>query len=363
MDSDSPPSVPPAQAQSVGDATPDAGRVRRRAIAIALGSVVALGAAEGGLRVYHASQGTYELDDEARAARESSIWMRSDDPELVYVHRPKFTWREHGTTEASGLLRPADVTPIKPAGVWRVAIVGDSVGAALQVAHAQRFPTILERVLRDVGENVEVLNFCVNGYGTLQEARLVETRLDPFDIDVLVFQYCINDPLASYTPMTWFVDPDPPTSFTWDAIRRGSETLTGTSSELAYVPKDTFASPDFWIREYDPESESWARVRRGFDRIAAWSEEHDVPVLFVVVPLFIPQDPTGRTSQNFREQAAAEARARGFECVDLQSAFAHLPVAPMQLLAGDPYHPSAKGHAVIAGALVQPVLELLERTR
>ena len=330
---------------------------------MALGVALALVVAELGLRGYHAASGTYELDADALRARRSSIWTRSDDPELAYVHRPSHQGVGHAATEANGLLHPADVATAKPDGVLRIALVGDSVGAGLDLPYEQRFGTLLESVLRDVGMQVEVLNFCVNGYSTVQEARVVETRLDHFDVDVVVLQYCMNDPVVTHTPMAWFVDSEPPACFVVDSVRRGARALFGAPSELPYVPANVFETPEFWEQHYAPDSESWQSVCHGFDRIATWSETNAVPVLVAVVPLVIPQDPTGATSQAFREQAATAARARGLQCIDLQGAFTERSREPLQMTPGDVYHPNATGHAVIARSLMAPLLDILEGPR
>ncbi len=337
--------------------------LRRRMLALTLGLIVALAAAEGGLRAYHAWVGTYDLGDEAREARTWSVWQRSDDPELAYVHRPGYPSARNALTEASGLLSPTPVPLAKPDGVRRIALVGDSVGAALEQPHAQRFSTILEQLLRESGEAVEVLNHCVNRYGTTQEARMLETSVGRFDVDIVLLQYCINDPLVSYTPLTWFIDPDPPACFTWETVTRATAALAGGRSELPYVPKDTHEDPAFWSRHYEPTSEPWQRVCAGFDRVAAWSTERDVPVLVAVVPLFIPQDPLGTTSRGFREQVADAARARGLASVDVQLEAALRVTPAMQMFGGDPYHPSAPGHEAIASGLVEPVRRMLTRLR
>jgi lysophospholipase L1-like esterase len=330
---------------------------------VLLGLLLAVGAAEVALRVVHGIRGTFELSEDAIRARQSSIWTRSEDPELAYVHRPSRRGEGHAVTEASGLLHPHDVPHEKPAGGLRVAVVGDSVGAGLYLPHEQRFPAVLQRVMRDSGSNVEVLNFCVSGYSTLQEARLVETRLEPFDVDAVVVQYCMNDPVVTYTPMAWFVDPDAPAFYVGDVVGRGVRRLLGMPDTLAYVPKGTFESRGFWEQHYDPASASWDTVRRGLDRMAAWGREHDVPILFAAVPLCVPQDPAGETSRAFREQALEAARSCGLVAMDTQSAFALRPRALIPQSAGDPYHLNAEGHAVLAQALRVPVLEMLESRR
>ena len=60
-----------------------------------------------------------------------------------------------------------------PPQTLRIAIVGDSFSAAMQVPMEQTFWSILERELKDCPvidqQNVEVINFGVDKYGTTQE--------------------------------------------------------------------------------------------------------------------------------------------------------------------------------------------------
>lgn len=333
---------------------------RRRIAAAAAGVLVALVLAELGLRGYHAARGTYDLTPVAERARTSSIWTRSDDPELAYVHRPGYDGPGDADTEAGGLLHAADVPRGKPEGVTRIGLVGDSVGAGLLLRREDRFATRIESALRSVGREVEVLNFCVNGYSTVQEARVVETRLADYDVDVVLLQYCMNDPLVTHTPMAWFVDPEPPTSYVWSAVADGLRAALGEPPALEYVPANTLETPGFWQRHYAPDSESWASVLHGLDRIAAWSRENDVPVLVAIVPLVVPADPTGATSEGFRRQVAGACADRDLEHVDVQWIFTAHAGADLQQTPGDVYHPSAEGHALIARALTGPLLQILD---
>lgn len=57
----------------------------------------------------------------------------------------------------------------KPEGVFRILILGDSFMEAYSVEMEEGFHRQLERLARATGENVEVINLAVGGYGTLQE--------------------------------------------------------------------------------------------------------------------------------------------------------------------------------------------------
>lgn len=332
----------------------------RRVVAVALGAVVALVLLEAGLRVTDAARGTYDVSAEALRARTESPWMASADPELVYVHRPMTRSGGELKIESHGILRPAEVAPRKAAGTVRVAVVGDSVGAALALRAEDRLPAVLERRLAAAGVRAEVLNFCVNGYDTVQEARLLEMSVAPLAPDAVVVVYCLNDPAESVTPLAWFRDPSPPAFRAGAFLAAGLRGLVGRPAGRPLAPGAGPVGPaeSAWRRMYDPAGEPWQSVLRGLDRIQAWAATTRTPVLVAIAPLLLPEDPAGASTREFREQVAAAARARALAVTDLQAAVAARPVPELCETAGDVYHFGARGHVVLADALVTDVRRL-----
>ena len=89
-------------------------------------------------------------------------------------------------------------------GVVRVAVVGDSETFGAALAEENTLPGCLAAALNASGPaRYEVLNLGVPGYNTLQELRVVETRLPPLHPDVVVLYYVLND--AELTPRTVLV--------------------------------------------------------------------------------------------------------------------------------------------------------------
>ena len=90
--------------------------------------------------------------------------------------------------------RDRDHDLAKPAGTYRVVVLGDSIGAGLRVGrYEDTFPAILEASLRQAGHDVEVLNFAVSGYNTRQEVETLGDKALAFDPDLVLLQYCLND--------------------------------------------------------------------------------------------------------------------------------------------------------------------------
>jgi hypothetical protein len=124
------------------------------------------------------------------------------DPECGYRYRPGHRGRfrrtdydallainEHGLHAPSFSLE-------KPAGVYRVALVGDSLLAANQVPVEETWAVQLQQRLSPIdGRQVEILNFGVDGYLPWNIRKLVETRVLSFHPDVVVL-WCDHERLG-----------------------------------------------------------------------------------------------------------------------------------------------------------------------
>jgi lysophospholipase L1-like esterase len=97
---------------------------------------------------------------------------------------------------ADGLL-PASATREKAAGVTRILLVGDSTIVGASVNEEQRIHAVLERMLRESGFDVEVLNAATEGFATDQAMLRLEQLLDPYDPDVVLHGVCSNDFVAN----------------------------------------------------------------------------------------------------------------------------------------------------------------------
>ena len=101
-----------------------------------------------------------------------------------YQFRQKITINSHG-------MRDREYSLAKPAGVRRIAAVGDSFAAGLEVKRQYVFTDRMEEML---GPSWEVLNFGVSGYSPLHELLYFKERILAFAPDlVLLVIYARND--------------------------------------------------------------------------------------------------------------------------------------------------------------------------
>jgi lysophospholipase L1-like esterase len=91
----------------------------------------------------------------------------------------------------------------KPAGTFRVALLGDSYAEALQVEQDEAFWYVLEGLLNDcaavAGRRVEVVNFGVSGYGTAQQLLTLRERVWAYEPDLVLLAVTTNNDLTDNT--------------------------------------------------------------------------------------------------------------------------------------------------------------------
>ena len=89
----------------------------------------------------------------------------------------------------------------KPAGVYRIAILGDSYAEAFQVPMERTFWSVLEGELQGcdhlAGRTVEVINFGVSGYGTAQELLTFRHHARRYDPDLVLLAFLPGNDLRN----------------------------------------------------------------------------------------------------------------------------------------------------------------------
>lgn len=132
-------------------------------------------------------------------------------PNMDVVHsRGCFTG--HVVTNSFGF-RDSQRTLEKPAGTFRIALMGDSVVEGAHVNPDQVMNIQMEKQLYAQGyRNVEVMNFAVEGIGTTQEWLMYQQEVRQFHPDLVIVGFSDNDVMnnsstlqpQSYGIHTWY---------------------------------------------------------------------------------------------------------------------------------------------------------------
>ena len=264
--------------------------------------------------------------------------------------------------------RGPDIDKSKPAGVLRVAVLGDSIGFGRTYEEEQIFPTIAQSLLRQqyAQHPIEVINACLSGRDTWEEAAVLEHSVLGLEPDVVVLQICLNDHIRL---------PPPPSHAAWgmfgdhawyeysSLLKLLDERLPGfrrhhvtwlqrlnlDSRTEKQVLIDQNISPKQML-EYGPHWEDWSDVLR---RIVDLSRSHGAQVVFMVFPIDYQLK---RGDTETLPGLTALAKEFGVPLIDMTEEYGSRWVGMLR----DYTHPSPAGHTVAAEALARAILPHLE---
>ncbi|MCI4626414.1 MAG: SGNH/GDSL hydrolase family protein [Candidatus Magnetoovum sp. WYHC-5] len=321
-------------------------------------------------------------------SEENSIyaWRKSSFSQLIYEHIPSLTYnyvekhiflnklvknniikRESDVrlTEKNGIIRKNDVSIEKQQGTLRVVVLGDSVSAALPLVLMGQAPytVILETLLNNNkaafnAQQIEVLNFAVDGYTTDQEAYLLETKVGKFQPDMIILQYCLNDPVLSYTPAIWFLEHKNPPSYLLDFVLRRLDIHSSLLSTLNPSHPYYGLGKNYWDRIHQDSSKSWKSVVGGFAKISSYSK--NIPVLLVISPLLIDENDINKETQNLTKiysKVKGLGQANGFSILELREELSKYKASQLKRTQDDTIHYNELGHQVVAETIFKTIKE------
>jgi hypothetical protein len=159
-----------------------------RLLVVAFGLLAGAGLAEVGLRLagirFDASLYTADPVRGWALRPGSEGWSVSEGDAYVRINSDGLADRERATA--------------KPPHTLRIAVLGDSMTEARQVALEHRFTSVMQRELATCvalgGRAIDVINFGVPGYGTAQELLTVRSHVWKYEPDIVVVVfYAGND--------------------------------------------------------------------------------------------------------------------------------------------------------------------------
>jgi lysophospholipase L1-like esterase len=323
--------------------------------------VVSLLAAEGLLRLLHAApdvgiihKGRFRLSANPKIGFEPA-------PGFVY-HGPQRGFIDYeGASNALGY-RDVDHPVKKPAGVYRIVVLGDSVGAGLKVErYEDTFPSILERQLNAAGVRAEVINLSVSGYNTQQEVETFRERGLRYAPDLVQESaefgqnaLTVNPYLAESALYRFLVfrvlnagkhaaAPNGPSAASAASAPSASVAGVANSRALALISGDTV---DPYLGELNK-----------------LSQEHHFGVLLTIFPYY-PKSFGYYRRIDQHVFARGLGSKYGFHVLDLLETMAQCRDRSTEPINADNFHPSAVGHRCAAEAMAERILtEIVPRSR
>ncbi|MBS0203064.1 MAG: SGNH/GDSL hydrolase family protein [Planctomycetes bacterium] len=147
-------------------------------MAVCLGLVMAALMGEIGVRLFYPPDCNYVFDPYVGVRLPPSSFFFGGNEGRIWVR-----------TSRQGL-RDREHSLAKPPNVYRIVVLGDSFSEAVQVNQSETFWSVLEsglnadRVLQE--QTVEVINFGVSGYGTVQEWQTLKHYAGQFQPDLVL---------------------------------------------------------------------------------------------------------------------------------------------------------------------------------
>jgi len=330
--------------------------IRRTAALAVVSSFVALGLAEGVTRslALAPAVGRIVVDDA------DSPLQPSENPLQGYELKSGFRSVAHPgfRTNLQGL-RGAELAIPKPAGVFRIALVGDSVveGVGLE-REEDTLPVQLERLL--AGRRIEVINAATRGYNTQAEVELFRRRVLPYEPDLVIVVFVRNDHqrLNRHAGASWSYRR--PRSA--ERLFHASHLFRFAALRLNLFHFREEVDPDY-LEERIGQAQAEDNVATGLSELARLSGANGYRTIVAVWPNFAESinDPPGlmapRSDRMRVETLAARYR---IPVARLREAFARDYAergpgqpSPGQLYTFDGMHPTAEGTRVAAGLLRQ----------
>lgn len=251
--------------------------------------------------------------------------------------------------------RGAEFEEVKPPGVYRVAVMGDSFTYGNGVREDQRFSNLLGTALAD--RHVEVLNFGFPGNNWPEHVRTLERRVLRLRPDFVLLQWGTNDieldEHVAGRPKTppLIADRD---WHEWLYARSALYTMLNAQWVRWQIRKTMGDSYDHYlVRLYgDPASEGARRAETLMRRFLELCRERGVSVGLVLFPDAAVSLGPDYPYQFMHDRVAAVCREGGITCIDLLPEYRKVAdrfslwVTPLDA------HPSALANRMAADAIL-----------
>ena len=239
-------------------------------------------------------------------------------------------------------MRDQDYSMEKPAGAYRMAVLGASYVMGAGVADNESFEAIVEdRLNADTGASphviYEILNFSVGGYGLVQQVAVAHEQVFDFEPDVVLYVVQPEEVRRTIERLL-------PVILQGNDIQ--SVYLREVLDRIGYEPG--MDRPELRKRLYTVGEEL---VEWGYSEIASLCREHGATPALVILPntarLFTDEE------IDFLENLAGRLE---FEILNLQGVFAGRNLEEVRLASWD-LHPNQLGHQLIADRLYALIKE------
>lgn len=233
----------------------------------------------------------------------------------------------------------------KPAGTYRLCVVGDSFTFGPKLQFFDTFPARLEEMLNlsSSTTKAQVINYGTPGFSTHHELELVRNAFGAH-CDSIILEITLNDPQEAPLGRNPLVA-EPPTSglLSYSKVAQFISTrIEAFLSVRRYIDYhyDLFTNP-----------KTRALFEDSITRMKFESDAHNTPFAAVVFPLFDFPIDQGYPFAKLHDQIRDYLTSKGIPALDLQEAFRGADIKRIQLIPGRDSHPNEIGHRIAAEAI------------
>lgn len=306
-------------------------------VTILFSLIVCLGAMEAALRLKNSNMRNYDIE----MWRYSKLLKKlSPDKALGHEHIPgaSAVLQSVNVRINERGLRGGPVPPRDPA-VRRIVFLGGSVTFGWGVTEEDSVTVVTERLMREKGARVEVLNAGIGNYNAPRYVHLFLSRLTDLEPTDIVVHYFVSDaeelgeghdnPLLRNSQLA---------ATAWMGFMRLNNKFKETSLEQYYRAIS------------DPGAPGHKAMVAGLKDLAAYAKTRGIRLYLAVTPDVrqLQDYKLSFVHDQLRELAAAE----GYAYLDLLPALKGYSQEDIFAMPGDP-HPNALGHARMAQALAE----------
>ncbi len=312
------------------------GRIARRALLLTGIAAVALTIAELAVRVVY---------------RDLNLTSESNS---YFAHRTKP--QSEPALNSLGL-REKEIPPVANPGVFRIAVIGDSITWGAGIARQQRFTELLANSLNENGKRFEVLNFGQRGANLLDHLALLKDTVLPLDPDFVLLQWSIDDYEGLSEPRPRQYNRLAASEVLANYLQRHSALYFMLDNRLARAKPGLGLAPDYEqhldARFGDLNSGESKAADKALDRFIELAAMRRIGVGIVAFPPLVDGVAMQvRTPSDYLvNRVMGACTAYGLICLDLRGAL-NVPEG-LESLRINAYEdtPGAQAHAIVAEAI------------
>jgi len=320
---------------------------------------------------------TQRLPYDSNYARNDLTYYRPE--EILDESQGFYTWGIQVKLNSLGF-REREISIPKPAGVYRVIVLGDSLTYGIGLYPEERYTNLTEANLREKfhGKNIEVLNLSRPGADLQDEENILIKNIANIQPDLIVIGFCNNDLMADVDlyqirKRQFEVIYGPAIDFFIRGMRKigltrlaaiSRQALNGFLISIGVLPSIDYAS-EYLLMDDTPEVKMFSQSLIEIKRL---SDEKGLPApVFLVLNQSAPREPTDyrdlseHLSIQLRIFHKAEmlAEAAGYQHFNCEKEF--IQRRPKNLVINEvDHHPSAEVNAIYADRLTAVLLQIVK---